>query len=161
MRAVSAAVDARNNLASRIVGRLKPPGGTIDDARAVGLPLLPGATFPHRLAVIEFRALVKLLENRLGAHAVLKTLEIGHEFRASFLRKAVDHPIVMPSAFGHALGFQVGEMLGNLYLGLSENFLEMADAKRLDREQMEDAKAGFVTKAPVNGEQLHSLYAYI
>ena len=45
-------------------------------------------------------------------------------------------------------------MLGNFYLRLTENLLEMADAERRLCQQMQYAKARLVTKALINPDKV-------
>jgi hypothetical protein len=58
---------------------------------------------------------------------------------------------------------QIGEVLGNLDLGRVKDFLEMTDAKRLVRKQMEDAQPGFIAETFINFDQAHlaTLYTHI
>ena len=61
----------------------------------------------------------------------------------------------MPGAFDHALLAKVGEMLGDLGLRKAENFLEMADAKRTTRKQMDNPQPCGIAETLVNLNQFH------
>jgi hypothetical protein len=50
-----------------------------------------------------------------------------------------------------------GQMLGNLGLGPIENFLEMTNAERPLRHEVQNAKTGLVAKALVNPNELHAI----
>ena len=61
----------------------------------------------------------------------------------------------MPGAFDHALLAKVGEMLRDLGLRNAENFLEVADAERTARKQMDDPQSRGVAETLVNLNQFH------
>ena len=55
------------------------------------------------------------------------------------------------------MGPQVGEMLGNLHLGLGEDLLDVADAQFAFMEQVQDAQPGLVAEALVDLGEFHRI----
>jgi hypothetical protein len=67
----------------------------------------------------------------------------------------VDHPLLVPTGAGHVVLAQISQMFRNGHLRRAQNGLEMADAKRALRQQMQNAQAGFIAQTAVNFQQFH------
>lgn len=80
---------------------------------------------------------------------ILQALEIFLEDRVGGTGDAVDHPVGASLTFHQMVAFQVGEMLGNLYLRFSQYLLDMADTEGILAEKVEDSQASDVTQASV------------
>jgi hypothetical protein len=64
----------------------------------------------------------------VSLRAILKTLEIGLQFGGRFGGKTINHPGAVPRAVDEAVLSQVSEVLRNLGLRKSKDFLKMANA---------------------------------
>ncbi len=69
--------------------------------------------------------------------------------------EGVNDPRAIAVGFDHCALAEVGEVLRDFDLRSGENGLEMADAKRAMRKQMQDAQARLITEAFVNFDQVH------
>ncbi len=99
----------------------------------------------------------------VGCHAVLKTLQVGFQFVRKTLWEAVNDPCSLAGRLHHLSLAEVGEMLGNLYLGELKDVLKMANAQRPVRQKMDDAKAVGVAEALVNLNEVHvrNIYTFL
>jgi len=63
--------------------------------------------------------------------------------------------------FDHSMLAEIREMLRNLDLRGAEDVLKMANAKRANREQMQNAQPRFIAQTFVNFDQIHvsTIYA--
>ena len=96
------------------------------------------------------------LEDWICLHAVLKALEVGLKFRIAPSRQRVDHPGLIAFGNDHSPRAQIPEVLGNFDLWLGEDVLEMTNAKRALREQMQNPQPGRIAKALVNFNQFQT-----
>jgi hypothetical protein len=94
-------------------------------------------------------------KNRVLAHTVLQTGEVGFQFYGHLFRQAVDHPIPVPCCLHQTMRFQVSEMLGYLHLRFIEEFLKMAYAQRPLTQKVENAEPGAVTKTLIDLNEVH------
>lgn len=88
-------------------------------------------------------------EYRVLTAEILQALEIFLKDRVGCTGDAVDHPVGASLTFHQMVAFQVGEMLGNLYLRFSQYLLDMADTEGILAEKVEDSQASDVTQASV------------
>jgi hypothetical protein len=91
----------------------------------------------------------------VGLRAILKAFQVGLEFSGGLGRKAINHPGSVSGAFDEAVLSQVSEVLRNLCLLKSKDFLKMANAQRSMGKQVNDSKPRRITKALVNSDQVH------
>ena len=82
--------------------------------------------------------------------AVLQTLQVSFQFGGRTWGKRIDDPVPVSLGSDHSFAAQVGEVLGNFDLGLPENVLKVANAKRRPGEEVENAKTRTITEALVN-----------
>jgi hypothetical protein len=111
----------------------------------------------HRPAgeVGAFEASEVFLELRVFAGAVLEAAEIGGELGRGFFGEVVNHPLALALDFDEAAGTEISEVFGDFHLRLAEDVLEVADAERALREEVEEAQAGDVAKAFVDADEFH------
>ncbi len=95
------------------------------------------------------KALNVCYKYRVLTAEILQALEIFLEDRVGGTGDAVDHPVGASLTFHQMVAFQVGEMLGNLYLRFSQYLLDMADTEGILAEKVEDSQASDVTQASV------------
>jgi hypothetical protein len=115
-----------------------------------GRLLHPLALAPHSASPLQVIA-----KYRVGLHAVLQAPQLQFQFGGRLFREAVNHPFFVPPRGHEAAGPQVGEMLGNCYLRQPQNVLDMTDTERALGQEVQDAKASLVAKAPVDLRQFH------
>ena len=110
----------------------------------------PSAISSHLLKSLEIST-----EPLVGRRTVLKAFEIGFQLERRLRGKTINHPCPVPGARNHALFAEVGQMLGDLGLRKAQNFLEMADAKRTTRKQMDNPQPCGIAETLVNLNQFH------
>jgi hypothetical protein len=115
-----------------------------------GTFVFEGFTDPVTISAHLLKTLEIGTKTPVRGGTVLKAFEIRFQFERAFRRKAIDHPGSVSGAFDHALLAQVGQMLGNLSLRKTENFLEMADTKRTACKQMDYPKPRSIAETLVN-----------
>jgi hypothetical protein len=81
------------------------------------------------------------------ANTVLEALQVPLQFETALFRQPVDAPVLMLQGFDEPVLFQVTQMLGNLNLRFPKDRLEVANAKRCLRQQVQEPQPGLVTKA--------------
>src|SRR4051812_4388805 len=80
-------------------------------------------------------------ESLVRLHAILKALQVGLELGGTFRGQRINHPILVALHLNHSAFSQISEVLGNLYLRLAQDRLEMTNAEGRFREQLENAQA--------------------
>lgn len=70
------------------------------------------------------------------------------------LGEAVDHPVAGALARDEVVAAEEGEVFGDFDLGLAEDRLEVADAKRAGREEVQEAEPGGIGEAGVDANEI-------
>ena len=86
----------------------------------------------------------------------MQTFEVGFQLEWRLERKTVNSPCSVAGACHHSPFAKIGEVLRNLRLRETENFLKVADAKRPARQQVDNPESRDVTETLVNLHQIHS-----
>src|SRR5882724_9317447 len=94
-------------------------------------------------------------ENLVRLHAILQALQVRLQFRGAFLRQRIDHPVLVPLHLPHSAIAKISEVLGNFYLWLAQDRLEMADAQGRLRQQMENPQPRPVAETLIDLNQIH------
>jgi hypothetical protein len=110
---------------------------------------------PTIIALHNFETPQILFENPVLPDAIAQALDLQlQRFRARF-GQPVDHPLLMALGRDQAASPQVSQMFGNGDLRQVEDGLEMTDAKRALRQQVQNAQARLIAQAAVNFNQFH------
>jgi hypothetical protein len=95
-------------------------------------------------------------ENRLFATAILEAGEILLDERGALIGQAINHPLRAALAVDYPPTTHVGEVAGDFHLWLAQHLLNVANTQRALQKKVRDTKAGPVTKALVDLDQLHT-----
>jgi hypothetical protein len=95
-------------------------------------------------------------EDLFLADAVLQAGEVGFEAGRRFLGQAVDHKVSATLGLDHAVALQIAEVLGHLHLGLTQDFLKVANAERPIEEQVQDPESRAIAEALIDLNELHA-----
>ncbi|MCS1410021.1 MAG: hypothetical protein M2R45_03209 [Verrucomicrobia subdivision 3 bacterium] len=106
---------------------------------------------PDRLKAAEI-----LLEYRFLTGNVLETLQTFNQPRIEFLWKPINIPICTPIVSDQTVLPEIPKVLGEFYLGLLKNLLQVTDAGEAVLQQMHNPKPGRITQTFVNRNDLHS-----
>ncbi len=107
-------------------------------------------------AFLELRKPLQVtLKYRVRLHTVLQASQVQLQLFRRLLWQRIDDPILLFLGSHHSPAPQVGEVLRNFHLWLTENVLEVTNTERRLRQQVENSQACPVTKALIDLDQVH------
>lgn len=77
------------------------------------------------------------------------------QFCVDLFGQSVDDEVPLPACFNHFVGTQIRKVLRDFHLWLIQDFLEMTNAERPAREQLQDTQARSIAEALINLNQVH------
>src|SRR2546423_7604456 len=107
-------------------------------------------------ALLNRRELLEIArENFVRSQAILKTLQVCLQLRRTLLRQRVHHPVLIALYLHHGALAQIAEVLGNFHLRLAQDRLEMADAERRLRQQIQNPQPGAIAETLIDLDEVH------